>query len=507
MAARAEDGMSTTTPAPQAGSTRLSVEPPARFDWMQVVRHALFACLCGVVCGVASIVLCLFVGAARHLFERAPWLIWLLPVMGVVQLLMYRWWKLPLNLTTDAIIEKMRAGDHLSALLAPGILFSTGMTILAGGSVGKEAGALQIGASLGTTIAKPFRLHNILRRENHDDAYEINRYIASTGMAAAFSALFFAPLGSCMLVLELMRFTQLQYVTSMLIACFIAFLISNHFGIGDVINAVPVPAASWRIIGVCIVIGIATAMAGSVFAIAIRLLQALTMRIRHNYFVWVIVGGLLFAVLVTVFGWWRFTGSGGEMLNDVLNMPDLSADFAIKMLLTVLCLGMWFKGGEIMPSFCIGGLLGSACFAMTGTDPLFGAALGSICFLAAFNRCPMSAVLLGCEIFGWSMFPFLAVGVAIAFLFGYPVGMYGASIDVLARSGWHRFSSNIRTSVASNEVHDDAGFTDFVMAAGSALQHVAGSAMLAAQSEAIREQRRRHRHQDKDEHSAEHKIR
>ncbi len=119
----------------------------------------------------------------------------------------------------------------------------------------------------------------------------------------------------------------------------------------------------------------------------------------------------------------------------------------------------------------------------------------------------MSAVLLGCEIFGWSMFPFLAVGVAIAFLFGYPVGMYGASIDVLARSGWHRFFSNIRASVASNEVHDDAGFTDFVMAAGSALQHVAGSAMLAAQSEAIREQRRRHRHQDKDEHSAEHKIR
>ncbi len=190
-----------------------------------------------------------------------------------------------------------------------------------------------------------------------------------------------------------------------------------------------------------------------------------------------------------------------------------------------------------MPSFSIGGLLGSASFAMTGTDPLGGAALGSICVLAAFNRCPLSAVLLGCEIFGWSMFPFLAVGVAIAFLFGYPVGMYGceifgwsmfpflavgvaiaflfgypvgmygASIDVLARSVWHRLFSNIRASVASSEVHDDAGLTDFVMAAGSALQHVAGSARIAAQSEAIREQRRRHRNKDMDEHSAEHIIR
>ena len=74
--------MSTTTQTPQAGSTKQSVEPPARFDWMQVVRHTLFACLCGVVCGFASIVLCLFVGAARSLFERAPWLIWLLPVMA-----------------------------------------------------------------------------------------------------------------------------------------------------------------------------------------------------------------------------------------------------------------------------------------------------------------------------------------------------------------------------------------------------------------------------------------
>ena len=62
------------------------------------------------------------------------------------------------------------------------------MTILAGGSVGKEAGALQIGASLGTTIAKPFHLHNILRRENHDDTYEINRYIVPTNRHSTIEA-------------------------------------------------------------------------------------------------------------------------------------------------------------------------------------------------------------------------------------------------------------------------------------------------------------------------------
>ncbi|KFI66159.1 chloride channel protein [Bifidobacterium cuniculi] len=468
-----------------------------RIDIRQVLRHMLFAVVCGLACGFASVLLCLCIEAARHLFEHATWLLWFLPVLGAIQLLMYRWWKLPLNLTTDAVIERMRAGKPISALLAPGILFATGMTIMGGGSVGKEAGALQIGASLGTTISKPFHLRDIWHADARDDT-GLNRYIASTGMAATFSALFFAPLGSCMLVLELMRFVQLRYVVSMLLACFVAYGVSSAFRIGDIIVTVPVPQFDWHMVGTCVIIGIAAALGGSVFALAIRLLQSLTMRIRHNYYVWVVVGGLLYAVLVTACGWWRYTGSGGALLNEILRTPDISWGFAIKMLLTVICLGLWFKGGEIMPSFCIGGLLGSASFVMTGADPLFGAAVGAICFLAAFNRCPVSAFLLGCEIFGWGMAPFLGLAVAVSFLFGYPVGIYGSDIDVLARSGWAQLVDKVRAGTQANEDDKDAGLMDFVVAAGHAAETVAESVEQAADDEAIAWQRehprRRRRH-------------
>ncbi|MEE1296459.1 MAG: chloride channel protein [Bifidobacterium sp.] len=457
---------------------------------------------------MASVVLRLVVEGARHLFEAAHWLLWTLPVWGVLQLLLYKAWKLPLNLTTDAVIERMRAGKPIDALLAPGILLATAMTIVGGGSVGTEAGALQIGASLGSTIGKRFHLRNVLHDGGAADVHGINQYMAATGMAAAFSALFFAPLGSCMLVLELMRFVPLRYVCSMLVACFCAYAVSASVHIGDIITTVPVPELTWRMAGVCVVVGIAAAIGGSVFALGIHLVQGLTARLNANQFLWVVVGGVLFAVLVAACGWWRLTGSGGAELNEVLRVPDVSADFLVKMLLTMICLGFWFKGGEIMPSLCIGGLLGSACFAMTGAEPLTGAALGAIAFLAAFNRCPVSAFLLGCEIFGWAMAPCMGITVLVSFLFGYPVGIYGSAIDVFTRSGWQRLTETLRGYALLNQSSRQAGFIDFAMAADRAIKRAAATGRVAVQDEeklwaaehperAKREEARKERHDER----------
>ena len=438
----------------------------ARFDWRESFKHLLFAVVCGVAGGFGSILLCLFVDAMRSVFVRNTWLIWLLPVAGLLELLLYKMFRIPLGETTESVIARMRHGRTVRGLLAPGIFLTTGMSILAGGSVGKEAGALQMGASLGATIAKPFKLHDVLRvQEGAAEDRSMHSYAASMGMAATFSALFFAPLGSCMLVLEFMRFSELRYVASMLIGCFVAYFIARHFGIGDLICTVPIPEFTWRAVGICLVIGVACAVAGSIFALCIRLLQNTTMQIVRNYYLWVVVGGLIMATLVSVFGWWRLTGSGGEMLNHMLAQPNVSWDFAIKGLLTFICLGFWFKGGEIMPSLCIGGLLGGACFAMTGSSPQMGVAVGALCFLAAFNRCPVSAFLLGCEIFGWGMAPFLAVGVAVSFMFGYPAGMYGASIDLLMTSGWRKFVLRQHRRAMENAANHDPDLFDYVLSA------------------------------------------
>ena len=116
----------------------------ARFDWRESFKHLLFAVVCGVAGGFGSILLCLFVDAMRSVFVRNTWLIWLLPVAGLLELLLYKMFRIPLGETTESVIARMRHGRTVRGLLAPGIFLTTGMSILAGGwsaSDGRESGS------------------------------------------------------------------------------------------------------------------------------------------------------------------------------------------------------------------------------------------------------------------------------------------------------------------------------------------------------------------------------
>lgn len=46
-------------------------------------------------------------------------------------------------------------------------------------------------------------------------------------------------------------------------------------------------------------------------------------------------------------------------------------------------------------------------------------------FFAAAGRCPLTALLMGAEIFGWLALPFLLIAVAAAYAGSYDVGVFG----------------------------------------------------------------------------------
>ena len=114
-----------------------------------------------------------------------------------------------------------------------------------------------------------------------------------------------------------------------------------------------------------------------------------------------------------------------DLLSDALAGRASGWTFAVKALLTIVCLGLWLRGGEIMPTFTVGALLGASCTVMTQGDPAFSAAVGLVAFFAAMSRCPVTAFLMGCEIFGWAGAPAFALAVAVAFSLGRDVGLYG----------------------------------------------------------------------------------
>ncbi len=407
-------------------------------DGRQVARHGAFALVIGVAGAAASVVLCLLVNFAYSLTVDHPWLLYLLPVLGVASLLLYRAWKLPLDTTTHTVVTSIREDEPLSPLLAPGILIGTALSILGGASVGKEAGALHMGASLGDFIGRPFRLRSVWKADQaaqDGGRAGMNAYAASVGMAAAFSALFFAPLGSAAFVIELSRYKRMvvKHLPTMLLACFVAWAIASAVGIGDIIPKVALPALTWKTAGECLVIAVVCSVAGSLYIRSIDGLQRATKALSKNYFAWVVLGGVIMIALVSVFGWQGFEGTGSNQLALALSGRQEPWAFAVKALLTIVCLGLWFRGGEIMPTFTVGALLGASCTVMTGGDACWSAAVGLVAFFAAMSRCPLAAFLMGCEIFGWAGAPLFALGAAVSFSLGRDVGYYGEGATTALR--------------------------------------------------------------------------
>lgn len=397
-----------------------------RFDPKQLVRHAACALVVGAAGAASSIVLTLSVDFAGALSLRYPWLLLALPALGLASIGLYKLLRLPVNLATDGVIERFRANERIPGGLAPGILGGTFLSILGGASVGMEAGVLQMGASVGSVVGRPFKLAPAWRRGRAIP----NGYPAALGMAAAFSALFFAPLGSCMLVLELARFDRAvaKHVPTMLVAAFTAYFVARAVGIGDAVPTVALPALSWGAAAQCLLVGLFCALFGALFASALRSARRFVRRREKSFALSIVAGGLLFAGLVLAFGWQAYQGTGKSLLDGALAGRAGMGDFAVKALLTVIALGFGFKGGEIMPMFTIGALLGCTLGLALGQPAGFSAALGMAAFFAAASRCPLAAVLMGAEIFGWPALPFLLIAVAAAYAGSYDVGVFGHGV-------------------------------------------------------------------------------
>lgn len=199
-------------------------EREARTMWEFICTFLKWLVIAGVTGGIGGLV-----GSAFHLsvnwaaaFRAAhPWLLWLLPIGGLLIAAIYRLTKME-NKNTNAIIDAIHFGDKVPLLLVPAIYLSTVITHLFGGSAGREGAALQIGGSLGCYVGQLFHL----------DEKDM-RIATLCGMSAVFSALFGTPLTATIFALEVISVGVFYY--SALVPCIVASLaalaISNAFGI------------------------------------------------------------------------------------------------------------------------------------------------------------------------------------------------------------------------------------------------------------------------------------
>ena len=340
----------------------------------------LLSGLTGIACGLAGAAFAWCVAHATTMRTAHPWLLFCMPLAGLIIVFSYRMTGMGNDSGTNQIIASVRGGERPRMRLAPLIFLGSVLTHLTGGSAGREGAALQIGGSISAGIGRLLRLG----KEN------VNTII-QCGMAGLFSALFGTPITATVFSLEVVDVGHLQYAA--LFPCMLSALVANAIP-----RMLGLPAESYHLQGVPKLGPVALLQCGSLAALAALVSIAFCVMMRKtgklykkyipNQYLRSLAGAAFVIILTLVEGSGDYNGAGGGIIELALEGEvHVPWAFLLKMLFTALTLGAGFRGGEIVPTLFIGATFGCAVGPFLGLDPAFGAAISMIALLSGNYLC------------------------------------------------------------------------------------------------------------------------
>lgn len=178
------------------------------------VKWGLLGALMGLLGGLLGAGFHHALHFVTHVSSEHMWLIFLLPVGGILTVLIYRLFGMQGNKGTNEIIDATLDGHPVSPMVDPSIFLATAITHLFGGSAGREGAALQLGGSTASMLAKLFRLKERERK-----------VMVMAGMGAVFAGLFGTPLTAALFCMEFESVGTL--FTPALLPCYLAAFLAS----------------------------------------------------------------------------------------------------------------------------------------------------------------------------------------------------------------------------------------------------------------------------------------
>ena len=105
----------------------------------------------------------------------------------------------------------------------------------------------------------------------------------------------------------------------------------------------------------------------------------------------------------------------------------------LKILFTAVTLGAGYKGGEIVPTLCVGAVLGCIFGTLFGFSPSLCAACGMAALFVGVTNCPISSMLIAFEMCGFEAMPYFALAIAVSFTLSGYYGLYGTQKFVYSK--------------------------------------------------------------------------
>lgn len=337
----------------------------------------------------------------RAFFDRTPTSIWLISPLGLMLTvwLTERWFpgaersgvpqvKAALAIHGDLTLRQR----FVSFPIAVGKVALTNLGLLAGASAGLGGPAIQIGASIMTTLGKAARF----------PPHYLERGFILAGSAAGFAALFSAPLAGIIFAIEELGREMEEKISSLVLTAIIfagmtAYVILNHYIFLEATEVAQPQGRAWLSIGYC---GIAGGLAGGIFAfLLVRLGQRLSQESRRSRWALIALFGLLLAALATL-SEGQTLGTGYPMLKQIVNANQAASlwfplEKALATLITALS---GTPAGLFVPSLSVGAGLGADLHHWLPLAPLQTMVLLTMCaYFSGMLQNPMTAFVLVME--------------------------------------------------------------------------------------------------------------
>ena len=386
---------------------KLQFENAWHFLWA-FLRWSLLAILVGAVCGLVGTAFHVCVNFATKWRGTLEWLLYLLPLGGVVIVWLYHRLGQSSSLGTDKLFSSIQDRTAVPVAMAPLIFVATFLTHLLGGSAGREGAALQLGGSLGSDIGRLLKL-------SEDD----RRTLTMVGMGALFAALFGTPLTATVFVMEVLCMGHMVY--SSFVPCIVASL--TAFGVSLLLHMEPegyvlavVPGLNW--LSALQVTGLAALCAALsvIFCAVMHVSGHSFKKWMKNPYVRAIAGGAAIIALTLLVGTRDYNGAGAQVIERAIEGEARPWDFILKLIFTAITLGCGYKGGEIVPTFFVGATFGCVVGPLLGMNPGFAAAIALVATFCGNTNCPVASVFLGIELFGGQAVPLFALACAVSYM-------------------------------------------------------------------------------------------
>lgn len=348
-----------------------------------------------------------------------PWLVFLLPVGGLVIGFLFKYFGNDADKGNNLIYEHIHHGfGKIPLLMGPIVFVSTFLTHLFGGSTGREGAAIQMGGSIVEAVVRLFKIDRIDRK-----------LLLMSGISGGFGSAFGAPLSGTIIGMEVASLGKLKYeaLIPCLTASYVGHLVTMAWGVEHEHHVIQsVPGLTLSVLLKVVILSIIFSLVSVLYSTLRHGIQKLSEKHLKDHRVSAFIGGLAIVALVYILGTRDYLGRGLPILNRSFEKPVAPFAFLAKLVFTAITMGTGFRGGEVIPLFFMGATLGNALTPITGLPLSFMAALGMVSVFCGATNIPLTCFIFSIEAFDGKGAEFFLLACLISYIFSGNHGVWPA---------------------------------------------------------------------------------